>query len=112
MRASEERILLFGIGGTELFIIVLFALLIFGPDKLPEVGKTIGKWTREFKRAQETMQAQIKAEMEGIEKATNPFYEEKEDASKPQTAENEFEAQARAAQDVDPEWDEEEEEEL
>jgi TatA/E family protein of Tat protein translocase len=101
----------FGIGGTEFFIIAIFVLLIFGPDKLPEMGRTIGKWTKEFRRAQESMQTQIKAEMDGLERATNPFYEEKDGDKKATTGgENEFEAQARKAREVDPEWDEEEEE--
>ena len=33
----------FGIGGTELFLILLFGFLIFGPDKLPAIAKTVGK---------------------------------------------------------------------
>jgi Tat protein translocase TatB subunit len=94
---------LFGIGGTELFIIVLFALLIFGPDKLPQMGRTIGKWTKEFRRAQDSMQAQIRAEMDGLDKATDPFAEKKDDDATKTPGE-------RAAS-VDPEWDEEEEEE-
>lgn len=54
---------MFGIGGTELFIIVVFVLLIFGPDKLPQFGRTIGQMMREFKRAQETMESVIRAEV-------------------------------------------------
>ena len=54
---------MFGISGTELFIIVVFVLLIFGPDKLPQFGRTIGQMMREFKRAQETMEAVIRAEV-------------------------------------------------
>lgn len=52
-----------GIGGTELVIICFFVLLIFGPDKLPQLGRTIGRFMKEFKRAQEAMEATIKAEM-------------------------------------------------
>jgi len=55
----------FGISGTELFIVVVFALLIFGPDKLPEFGRTAGKFWREFKRAQDSMESVIRAEMYG-----------------------------------------------
>jgi len=40
------------IGATELIIILVLALIIFGPGKLPEVGKAIGRSIREFKRAQ------------------------------------------------------------
>lgn len=54
---------MFGISGTELFIIVVFVLLIFGPDNLPKFGRTIGQMMREFKRAQETMEAVIRAEV-------------------------------------------------
>ncbi len=54
---------MFGIGGTELLIIVVFVLLIFGPEKLPQFGRTIGQMMREFKRAQETMESVIRAEV-------------------------------------------------
>lgn len=54
---------MFGISGTELFIIVVFVLLVFGPDKLPQFGRTIGQMMREFKRAQESMEAVIRAEV-------------------------------------------------
>jgi len=55
----------FGISGTELFIIVAFALIILGPDRLPEIGRTLGRFMREFKRAQDSMEAVIRAEMYG-----------------------------------------------
>lgn len=54
---------MFGIGGTELFIIALFAFLIFGPDKVPELARTIGKAMRVFKQAQEDMERVIRAEV-------------------------------------------------
>ena len=85
----------FGIGSTELFIIAIFGLLLFGPDKLPKMARTFGKWKREFERAQDSMQAQIKAEIAGLDAATDPN-------KKPETP---------TAVAVDPEWDEEEEEE-
>ena len=44
---------MFGIGEGELIIIVLFAFLIFGPDKLPGMGRTLGRALRQFKSAQE-----------------------------------------------------------
>ena len=58
---------MFGIGGTELFILIIFAVLLFGPDKLPQLGRTIGKFTKEFKRAQDSMEAKIKQEMDLME---------------------------------------------
>lgn len=54
---------MFGIGGFELFIILLFAFLVFGPDKLPEMAKTLGVALNKFKKAQEEMQAVIKDEV-------------------------------------------------
>lgn len=54
---------LFGIGGFELFIILLFAFLIFGPDKLPEMAKTLGVALNKFKQAQEEMKAVINDEV-------------------------------------------------
>ena len=54
---------LFGIGGFELFIILLFAFLIFGPDKLPEAAKTLGVALNKFKQAQEEMKAVINDEV-------------------------------------------------
>ena len=40
---------MFGLGGGELLVILLFAFLIFGPDKLPEVGKSVGKAVRKLR---------------------------------------------------------------
>ncbi|RJX19180.1 MAG: twin-arginine translocase TatA/TatE family subunit [Ammonifex sp.] len=39
------------IGGTELILVVALALIIFGPSKLPEVGRSLGKTIREFRRS-------------------------------------------------------------
>lgn len=44
---------MFGLGPTELIFILVIALLIFGPKKLPEIGAAIGKGIREFKRSTE-----------------------------------------------------------
>lgn len=46
---------MFGIGGFELFIILIFGFLIFGPDKLPEIAKTVGRGIARFRSAQEEM---------------------------------------------------------
>ncbi len=54
---------MFGIGGSELIIIAFVVLLLFGPDKLPEMARTIGRFTREFKRYQAMMESTFKAEM-------------------------------------------------
>ena len=46
---------MFGIGGFELFIILIFAFLIFGPEKLPEIGRTVGRAIAKFREAQQDM---------------------------------------------------------
>jgi len=53
----------FGVGGTEFIVIAVVALLLFGPDKLPQFGRTIGRFLRDFKRYQDVMEATIRAEM-------------------------------------------------
>jgi sec-independent protein translocase protein TatA len=41
-----------GIGFTELIVILVIILILFGPGKLPEIGKALGRGIREFKDAQ------------------------------------------------------------
>ena len=54
---------MFGISGTELVLVALFALIIFGPDKIPEIARTVSKAVAMFKRVQEDTERLIKAEM-------------------------------------------------
>lgn len=42
---------MFGLGVTELVIILVIALIVFGPGKLPDVGRAVGRTIREFKQA-------------------------------------------------------------
>lgn len=64
---------MFGIGGFEFFIILLFGFLIFGPDKLPELAKTVGVAISKFKKAQDEMSAVLKSEvMEASAEADKP----------------------------------------
>jgi TatA/E family protein of Tat protein translocase len=53
----------FGVSGFELLIIIVFVLVIFGPDKMPELAKTLGRAMRMFKTTQEDMERVIRAEM-------------------------------------------------
>ncbi len=51
------------IGGTEILVIMVIALLIFGPRKLPELGKSIGKGLSEFKRASNDLRRSLEEEL-------------------------------------------------
>lgn len=53
---------MFGIGGFELFIILIFGFLIFGPDKLPEIAQMVGKGIARFREAQQEMNETIGGE--------------------------------------------------
>lgn len=53
-----------GIGFTELIVILVIILILFGPGKLPEIGKALGKGIREFKDAQKEVKKQIKSDEE------------------------------------------------
>lgn len=65
---------MFGIGGTELAIILVFAFLIFGPDKLPAIAKTVGQAIAKFREVQGEMSQVVKEEVYDPEKdKDNPF---------------------------------------
>lgn len=54
---------MFGIGEGELAIILVFGFLLFGPDKLPQMGRTIGRAIRQFRDTQEKMTAVVQSEI-------------------------------------------------
>ena len=53
---------MFGIGGFELLLILLFGFLIFGPDKLPDIAKTVGHAIAKFRNAQDEMKGTLSAQ--------------------------------------------------
>lgn len=50
---------MFGLGFPELIVILVIALILFGPGKLPQVGKALGSSIREFKKASREITAEI-----------------------------------------------------
>ncbi|MBD1913062.1 MULTISPECIES: TatA/E family twin arginine-targeting protein translocase [unclassified Leptolyngbya] len=68
---------IFGIGLPEMALIMVLALLIFGPKKLPEIGRSVGKALRGFQDASREFQDEFKKEAEQIEKAINQPMEAK-----------------------------------
>ena len=54
---------MFGIGEGELAIILVFGFLLFGPDKLPQMGRTIGRALRQFRETQEKMTSVVQSEI-------------------------------------------------
>ena len=63
------------IGMQEMVVIFLVALVLFGPKKLPELGKTLAKAITEFRRAQSDLKATFEREMHALEKETESLKE-------------------------------------
>jgi len=63
----------FSFGGSEFLIIVVVALLLFGPDKIPQLARTVGRFTREFNKYKDIMESTVRME---IAKAEGPTTDE------------------------------------
>lgn len=61
----------FGIGLPEMALIMVLALLVFGPKKLPEIGRSLGKTIRSFQDASKEFETEFKREAERIEKVVS-----------------------------------------
>lgn len=60
---------IFGIGLPEMAVIMVVALLVFGPKKLPEIGRSMGKAIRSFQDASQEFQDEFKKEASQLEEA-------------------------------------------
>jgi sec-independent protein translocase protein TatA len=110
---SEEnrswRMNVFGIGLPEMALILVLALLVFGPKKLPEIGRSMGKALKGFQDASREFEEEFKKEAEQIEKTVKEpmkaslepdppkALSPQEAAKQAETTEPELEADAEAA---------------
>ena len=62
------RLLLFDFGAGEIFLVVLAILLVFGPSKIPEIARGLGKFINEIKRASEDIKTEINREADRIDR--------------------------------------------
>jgi sec-independent protein translocase protein TatA len=74
---------IFGIGLPEMALIMVLALLIFGPKKLPEIGRSLGKAIKGFQDASKEFENEFKKEAERIEKTVSTSMEAKLEPSSP-----------------------------
>jgi sec-independent protein translocase protein TatA len=66
-RKNFEAMNFFGIGLPEMAVIFAISLLIFGPKKLPEIGRSMGKAIKGFQDASSDFQAELKKEIDSTE---------------------------------------------
>lgn len=59
---------MFGIGPAELVVVLVIALVIFGPKKIPEIANALGKSINEFKKGSREIEASVRKEIESASK--------------------------------------------
>lgn len=106
---------MFDLGAQELIVIFLVAFLVFGPKRLPELGRTLGKGIRELKAAMrnvkdtlEESELNVSKEIkeaktdlqESIKKAVEPEMDKKPQAEKDQTIKQESNIKNQAGEDL------------
>jgi Tat protein translocase TatB subunit len=69
---------MFGVGGTELFIILVIALIVLGPNKLPDLARMLGKMMGEFQRATGDLKREIDLAGENRNYSAKPESDDKE----------------------------------
>jgi TatA/E family protein of Tat protein translocase len=97
---------MFNIGIPELLIIVAIALIVFGPNKLPELAKAFGRAMREFKKATEEVKESFEAETKDLEELKHTLTDENlladlaEQVSSPEPATGETSTQETSTQET------------
>ncbi|ACX52341.1 twin-arginine translocation protein, TatA/E family subunit [Ammonifex degensii KC4] len=59
---------MFGLGPQEIILILAIALIIFGPSKLPELGRSLGKTIREFRKSTQDIVSDLKSNVDEVKK--------------------------------------------
>ena len=85
------------IGMPELMIIFVIALIIFGPRKLPELGRSMGRSLSEFKRASNELRSTLDEEIRVEESTPEPTRPEPKEQAKSTAADQEEQAKSTAA---------------
>lgn len=99
---------MFGIGVPELILILIVGLVVFGPGKLPEIARSLGKGMREFKKATSAFSQAINAPLEtpvqqqAVPQPQQPAQQPVQQQAAAQPAENTA-VQAETAPDITPE---------
>lgn len=91
----------FGIGLPEMALIMMVALLVFGPKKLPEIGRSLGKALKGFQDASKEFEDEFKKEAERIEKTVTEPIKATLEPSEPKALEPEVEGAADGAENAD-----------
>ena len=60
------------LGGWEIIVILIVVLVVFGPKRLPEMGRSLGKAIREFKSAGKEIQQEVTEAIDGDSDSTKP----------------------------------------
>jgi sec-independent protein translocase protein TatA len=63
---------MFGLGGQELLLILFVILLFFGPSKLPELARGLGRGMREFKKAQADLEHEFHKAVDNVDAGEKP----------------------------------------
>lgn len=72
MTAAQPTLAIFDVGGPEILIVLLVALLLFGSQRLPELARNLGKSIREFKKATAGLEEELKRALETPPPAPRP----------------------------------------
>ena len=78
-----ERPRMFGLGFGEIVIVAILALVLLGPDRLPEAAKMLGKTLQDLKKATDGLKGQLEAEMYSVEKTIKKAIDGSEQAGAP-----------------------------